>query len=709
MKKFIFFICIFLLIWYCPVFSIAQQVTEDPSDNILELTKLAKKGDVKAQNDLGVCYDNGEGIRRDYVQAVFWYKKAAKQGDATAQYNLGNCYYYGKGVMKDNYWAVFWYKKAAEQGDATAQYNLGNCYYDGKGGSKDYAQAMEWYTKAAEQGNADSQKKLGFCYYNGEGVTKDFNQAASWLKKASEQGDADSQNRLGFCYYNGEGVAKDFTQAVYWFTKAAEQDVVESQSRLGYCYYNGEGVAKDFTQAVSWFTKAAEQGDADSQNRLGVCYYNGEGVTKDFNQAVSWFTKAAEQGDADSQNRLGFCYYNGEGVTKDFNQAVSWYKKAIKQGDVTALYNLGNCYYYGKGVKKDYNQALELYIKAAEQGNNNAKENLANIEKEMEAENTSTLSLAKTSSTKTLINRVLGSTRKVSTPQYQHDNNIAANPNTTITMNSSPTPSNSDNTRAISAVDQNIYVNKNTDNNTFVVVIGNEKYADEADVPYAENDARIFREYCQKTLGVDERHIRLIINATYNDFRKAISWLKQGMDVYNGQGRVIFYYAGHGIPNEADKSTYLLPVDGIGNDMESAYPLNKLYQALGELQAQTVTVFLDACFSGAKRDGQMMASARGVAIKAKPGTPKGKMVIFSAASGDETAYPFKSQQHGLFTYYLLKKLQETRGKVTLGDLSDYLTREVRRESFDENNKIQTPTVNASTSLQGAWRDLNLSK
>ena len=259
----------------------------------------------------------------------------------------------------------------------------------------------------------------------------------------------------------------------------------------------------------------------------------------------------------------------------------------------------------------------------------------------------------------------------------------------------------------ITNVDKNIPVSGQTDKNTFVVVIGNEKYADEADVPFAENDAKMMREYCQQTLGVSEKHIRCIYNATYNDFRKALSWLKQGLTAYSGNGRVIFYYAGHGIPDEADKSAYLLPVDGIGSDIESAYSLNKLYQSLSELPAQSVTVFLDACFSGSKREGGMMASARGVAIKAKPQQAMGKMVVFTAAQGDETAYPLKSQKHGLFTYFLLKKLQETKGNVTLGELSDYLTDAVKRESFDENNKIQTPSVNASSALANSWRSMKL--
>ena len=179
------------------------------------------------------------------------------------------------------------------------------------------------------------------------------------------------------------------------------------------------------------------------------------------------------------------------------------------------------------------------------------------------------------------------------------------------------------------------------------------------------------------------------------------------MTVCRGKGKAIVYYAGHGIPNESDLSAYLLPVDGIGNDPGSAYSLKDLYDKLSSVEAQSITIFLDACFSGSKREDGMLASARGVALKAKPSAPKGNMIVFSAAQGDETAYPYNDKQHGMFTYFLLKKLQETKGDVSLGDLSDYLTEEVGRQSFIKNNKMQTPTVNVSSSLQNSWRNMKL--
>ena len=56
------------------------------------------------------------------------------------------------------------------------------------------------------------------------------------------------------------------------------------------------------------------------------------------------------------------------------------------------------------------------------------------------------------------------------------------------------------------------------------------------------------------------------------------------MDIYGGQGKAIFYYAGHGIPDEANKTALLLPIDGIGSDPESAYSLHRLYDELHQVR-----------------------------------------------------------------------------------------------------------------------------
>lgn len=219
-------------------------------------------------------------------------------------------------------------------------------------------------------------------------------------------------------------------------------------------------------------------------------------------------------------------------------------------------------------------------------------------------------------------------------------------------------------------------------------------------MPYALRDGEIFQQYCIQSLGVQDNHIKILKNATLNNMRFGIAWLHKALEV-NPEAKALIYYTGHGIPNESNAAPYLLPVDGMGSYVSTAYPVDDLYKTMGETN-RPVTIFLDACFSGAKRDGNIALAAKGVAIKVRPGTPKGRTVVFSAATGDETAGFYRRQQHGMFTYWLLKAMQNNE-TLSYGSLADYLNREVRRCSFDENNgKTQTPMVMTGTDATD-WR------
>ena len=253
-----------------------------------------------------------------------------------------------------------------------------------------------------------------------------------------------------------------------------------------------------------------------------------------------------------------------------------------------------------------------------------------------------------------------------------------------------------------SDVDVNIPQGRTTRDRTFAVIIANENYTKLSPVAYALNDGKTFGQYCRQTLGLPETNIRYYGDATYGTMLAAMSDIKKIATAYEGDIEVLFYYAGHGAPDEQQEA-YLMPVDAYGVGSEACYSLARLYKELGGLGARRVTVFLDACFSGSTREGTMLASARGVAIKPRSASPTGNMVVFTAAQGDETALPYGSQGHGLFTYYLLKKLQESGGKVTFGELGDYLTEQVSRRSQVVNRKSQTPAVLVSPSLGATWQ------
>lgn len=279
----------------------------------------------------------------------------------------------------------------------------------------------------------------------------------------------------------------------------------------------------------------------------------------------------------------------------------------------------------------------------------------------------------------------------------------------TATMHTAAAPAENKQRVAVPASDVDIDIPSTGANNdkTFAVIFANENYQEVVNVDFAENDGEMFKEYCHKVLGLPEGNIHLRKNATKNNMIAEVAWMKKVADAYNGQAKLIVFYAGHGIPDEKTGSAYLLPVDGIGTEPETAYSLTRFYQTLGALPVADVTVFMDACFSGSRRGSGMLVSARGVAIKAKAQAPQGRMVVFSAAQGDETAYPLKDKKHGLFTYYLLKKLKETKGNVTYGELATYLQTEVKRKSIVANNKSQTPTVSPSQTIVNSWKDMKL--
>jgi hypothetical protein len=71
-------------------------------------------------------YGNGNGIPKNYKQAIYWYAKAVEQGNADAQLNLGGMYRYGNGIPKDYVMAYMWLNLAAAKGNASARINLDN-------------------------------------------------------------------------------------------------------------------------------------------------------------------------------------------------------------------------------------------------------------------------------------------------------------------------------------------------------------------------------------------------------------------------------------------------------------------------------------------------------------------------------------------------------------------------------------------------------
>ncbi|MCI6861757.1 MAG: caspase family protein [Prevotella sp.] len=537
---------------------------------------------------------------------------------------------------------------------------------------------VEYLKKATKKGNLASRTDLAKAYMTGiDGVLKrDTAFAIKELCSLSHMGLPEAQYELGCCFFHGNGVQKDLNSYAMLMDASAKQGYLPAKIQMSQILLNGGfGIKQNTEQGLSLLEDCANSGDIISQENMAAIYLRGYYEVKpDTIIALKWLESAVKNGSRKTCNTLAYLYAKGEIVEQNFYKAHNYIKQARSlaqyKGDLTKEIEAELLAYDGEiymmegkeqdativweKFKKEYNEFIDKYY----------------------SEPTAIF-------VRTMYDKDISKKNEVALAEKgARKENI------------------------ISDVDEKIPELSIVGKPTFVVLIANENYNEVGKVPFAIHDGETFCNYCEKTLGIPRSNIHFTADATLNNIKRELNWLSQVMEVYNGEANIIFYYAGHGIPNESNGSAYLLPVDGVGNDVTTGYSLDKLYADLGSKPAKSVIVLLDACFSGARRDGGMLASARGVAIKAKQNAPKGNMVVLSAAQGDETAYPYKDKGHGLFTYYLLKKLQESKGNVTLGELADYVTAEVKKQSVVVNGKMQTPLASPSNNATD-WRNWKL--
>ena len=580
----------------------------------------------------------------------------------------------------------------ANAGDISACAYLGKMYYEGTGVAQNYNEAFKWFQKAADKGIDDACAYLGKMYYEGTGVAQNYNEAFKCFQKAADNGVTGAYTWLGVMYYDGQGVAQNYEKAFLWTKKAAENGAANAYVGLGVMYCNGQGVVQNYNEAFKWFQKAADNGIAYACAYLGKMYYEGTGVAQNYNEALKWYQKAADNGITTGiYYFLADMFYTGKTGITDYSQAKKYAELAIKNDtlDIVGHRILAKLYMYGYAVEKNIDKAEALIEQA-----------LAHCKKDGSSDYP-----CNTMDVKGELFWVMGD--KVKAKEIYESINKNA-PDFYAKIGETELSKYMKAYKEVD-VDDDIPIVPKKNEKVFAVVIANEKYQMEKAVQYAKNDGRVFAEYCRKTLGLPEKNIHYVTDATLNNLKYELKWLQNVMKVYRGEAKVIFYYAGHGIPDEQNKNGYLLPIDGYGSDVTTGYALDDLFKTLGNMPSKSVTIFLDACFSGAKRDGDMLASTRGVAIKVKQNAPQGNMVVFSAAQGDETAYPYNEFEHGLFTYYLLKKLQETKGDVTLGELGDYIKTKVEQQSIVVNGKLQSPSIMSAPLIGNDWKTWKLNK
>jgi hypothetical protein len=204
------------------------------------------------------------------------------------------------------------------------------------------------------------------------------------------------------------------------------------------------------------------------------------------------------------------------------------------------------------------------------------------------------------------------------------------------------------------------------------VVIGNRDYLYFPLVDYAIRDAQAMREYLVKMLGYRPENVIFVENATKGRFDElfGIPGVPEG-ELYNrikqGASDVFIFYSGHGLPALKGKQHgYIVPIDCQERNFRfSGYAMETFYQNVNQIPARSITIVLDACFSGKSVGGDLITQVSG-----GPGTMtspiykdsdkpllRGDVLIFASANGDEWSNWYKEKRHGLFTYFFLKGLR----------------------------------------------------
>lgn len=241
-------------------------------------------------------------------------------------------------------------------------------------------------------------------------------------------------------------------------------------------------------------------------------------------------------------------------------------------------------------------------------------------------------------------------------------------------------------------------------NKSIGIVIGVENYTNVPKAPFAAHDAEIIEKYFKLTLGVEQvitftnqQVSGLFFKSTFDP---NIGKLTNMIDP--GKTDLFVYYSGHGVPDRNGDEVYLFPSDGSINLLkEGGYSINNFYESLNKLNAKSVTVIMDACFSGSTRANENLTGTKALGIKVKDATVRPwetnpNFRVFSSSSNDETSLGNPASESGLYTYFLCVGLQGEADtnkdkKITVEELQNYLVLHVNDAAKKlSSGKSQTP-------------------
>lgn len=298
-------------------------------------------------------------------------------------------------------------------------------------------------------------------------------------------------------------------------------------------------------------------------------------------------------------------------------------------------------------------------------------------------------------------------------------------------------------------VDFNIPQALSTYENAYVLIVANDDYAHTflPTVPFAANDGEIVRRYFVRALGVPERQVKVLSNASKTQIvNEGVRWLTDlsqavattaADGTIEPQANIFVYYAGHGYC-DFNNVSYIVPNNLNVEDIKALQPkkakgcckkkkkaaalaavnydirlkpkesarltqqlisIDQLCGMFKGFPVKNLTLIVDAGMDGRQRNGAPMLrpdrkdDAKGKKVKRRKSNMRADAVVFLAADADKTAFSFDAQHHGFLTYFLLKEIKGIAANIesyTYQDIYESIDRKLGKES----------------ALQGRWQEVS---
>ncbi|HLK37311.1 MAG TPA: caspase family protein [Polyangiaceae bacterium] len=236
----------------------------------------------------------------------------------------------------------------------------------------------------------------------------------------------------------------------------------------------------------------------------------------------------------------------------------------------------------------------------------------------------------------------------------------------------------------------------------FALVVGIERYRDVPPAKGARNDALEFARVASSTLGVPRGQIHTLIDdrATKEDIEAELDWVKTSVPK---NGRVYFYFSGHGVPDAQTKGSYLVPYNFTPSRLgRTGVALSSALVTLSHSRAKELYAFVDACFAG--NQAGLMADDRPVVQVVEDVVAPANVILLTATSQNQLSGPDVSGKHGAFTKYLIEGigqgLADSQGdhQISAQELFDWMKGKVETEAHNADGRLQQPKLTSSKGM-----------